>query len=148
MLNLLKKYIKKENNTNNSIKSILEHNKNNTMIRDKDFIKFKEKTSKFYKEKGYIVSNNELAKEEGIDMICLNDDEIVLIQCKNSNKERCVNGNLINSFYNNAMSHINKHGIDEEQVVIKYVVPSKKIFDYSAIKLLDNKEFKCEYEII
>ncbi len=114
-------------------------------------IEFELKTGKIYERKGYHVLYNGIEngkRDKGIDLICVNENEVLLIQCKNYTKEKSINHVKIKEFHSNAMIHIEKHGINKNQVKLKYAVPCKKVFDNSAIKIFRDDIYNCRYEII
>ncbi len=112
---------------------------------------FELKTGKVYEERGYKVLYNGIEndkKDKGIDLICVNSEEIILIQCKNYSKEKSIDHVKVKEFHSNAIIYIEKYTINKEQVKLKYVVPDKKVFDNSAIRVFRDDTYNCRYEVI
>jgi len=152
----LKKEIESEKLQEKSKKEIFEENRKK---RQREFYKdikdkgdnYEELVGKHYEERGYTVIYHGLKKglkDEGIDLICNDDNCIILIQCKNYSKEKSIDHVKIKEFHSNAMIYIEKNNIDKNRISLKYIVPNKKVFDNSAIRIFRDKFYNCRYEII
>lgn len=109
------------------------------------------KVGKYYEEKGYKVIYNRFdvfRKKDKIDLICINNKHTLLIKCRYKTKEKSINDLNIKDFHSNAMLYILKNALDKETVIFKYIVPDKKVFHSSAIRLFKDNSFNCKYEVV
>ena len=113
--------------------------------------KFEMLTGKKFEELGYEVIYNGLEKgklDQGIDLICYKENEILLIQCKNYTKSNSITHKDIKIFHSNAIKYIKTHNLDEKSIKLKYAIPNIEILDISAQKVLSNNFYNCTYIIV
>ena len=113
--------------------------------------KFEMLTGKKFEELGYEVIYNGLEKgklDQGIDLICYKENEILLIQCKNYTKSNSITHEDIKIFHSNAIKYIKIHNLNEKSIKLKYSIPNIKILDISAKKTLSNNFYNCTYVIV
>ena len=113
--------------------------------------KFEKLTGKRFEELGYKVIYNGLEKgklDQGIDLICYKENEILLIQCKNYTKSNSITHEDIKIFHSNAIKYIKIHNLNEKSIKLKYSIPNIKILDISAKKTLSNNFYNCTYVIV
>jgi restriction system protein len=111
---------------------------------------YEKKVGKYYEEKGYIVDYNGLKKglnDGGIDLICKNENEILLIQCKNW-KNWKVKHIHVKAFHSDSIKYIDENNLKNENVKLKYVVLNNQILHNSAIQIFRNRYYNCRYEIV
>ena len=109
------------------------------------------RTGKKYEERGYVVTYNGLRnglKDEGIDLLCVSEKEIILIQCKNYTNTKSIDHKMVKKFHSNAIKYIKLNYLDEDKTVLKYVVPNRKVFCGSAIRVFKDEYYNCKYEVI
>ena len=106
---------------------------------------------KKYEELGYEVISQELEddkEDKKINLVCTKDNKTLLVKCKDCSKAKSITEEDIKIFYSDAIKYIKKENIKEKDVVFRYVVPYKDVFDKSAIKTLTDDFYNCKYVVI
>lgn len=106
-----------------------------------------------YEKKGYIVKYNGIDKNRedgGIDLICINNDEILLIQCKNWSKDSTwkIRHTNVKAFHSDCIKYTEEMKLDRNKVKLKYIVSDKKIIHNSALNIFKDDYYCCRYEVI
>jgi len=125
----------------------------NSKSREKNIrsgIEYEKKVGKYYQNKGYDVDYNGIEKglkDGGIDLICKNDEEILLIQCKNWQKWK-IRHIHVKAFHSDSVKYIDENNLNKKYVKLKYAIPNNQILHNSAINIFRNSYYNCRYEII
>jgi len=154
---IFKKYKTKTNQTKQqkTKKEIFEENRKK---RYKEFIKkniqkgkeFELKVGKYYENLGYIVSYNGIGrklKDEGIDIIAKNKNEILLIQCKNWTGSKKITQKELRTFIGDSQVYIEKNNFKNKNIKRIFAMPKANI-DKSAQYYLEENYKILEYKII
>jgi hypothetical protein len=111
---------------------------------------FEIKVGKLYAKRGYTVALNGIEKKRkdgGIDIIAVNDDETVLIQCKYW-KSMKVDHTVVRSFFGDCLVHICQEGLELDKVRCVLAIPARKSLDYSAEVRFKQNYPKMRYEVV
>ena len=111
---------------------------------------YERKVGKFFEKKGYKVIYNGLEKglkDGGIDLICKDKNEILLIQCKNWEKWK-VKHIHVKAFHSDSIKYIEENNLSNENVKLRYIIPNTQILHNSALQIFRNKYYNCRYMII
>jgi len=107
-------------------------------------------TGKEYEKKGYIVSYNGIGKnkkDNGIDLIAKNNNEILLIQCKNW-KSKKITHKEMKEFIGNCTVYKEKNIINANKNIRYIFVTSNYILDKSAEYFIKDNQNILEYKVI
>ncbi len=105
---------------------------------------------KEYETLGYAVNYNGIErkrKDEGIDLIAKNHQEILLIQCKNW-KNKLITHKDLKEFIGNCMVYKEKYLKNENKNIKNIYVTSNDILDKSAKYFINENKNIIKYEII
>lgn len=111
---------------------------------------FELKVGKLYENRGYNVVYHGIEKgkqDGGIDLIAVNDDEIVLIQCKYWKNQK-VDHKIVRIFFGDCFAYIWQNDLPHEQTRCVLAVPSKESLDFSAEIRFKQNSPKMRYEVI
>ena len=114
----------------------------------KEFEKF---FGKKFEESGYIVVYHGIEKgkfDQGIDLICNKDNELILIQCKNwkvHNKYK-IDHEKLKAFIGSCTEYVNNNKLFHKNIKLKFIT-SNDILDKSGKKFLGKSKI-LEYEIL
>lgn len=109
----------------------------------------------YYQEQGYEVFFNGIVKgykDDGIDLICKKNSELILVQCKDFYDEKNfkVKHLHIKAFHSDCIKYLEENEINQNQNQIKfeYIVPNSEMLHISALKIFGDKYYNCSYKII
>lgn len=114
---------------------------------------FEKKVGKHYEKKGYKVEYRGLElglKDGGIDLVAINKNELLLIQCKYWKKENSITPNMIKEFYGNCHFFIDKDKTDKyryKTITCIYAITDHKSLHFGANQIFKENYIKCRYEI-
>lgn len=144
-------------------KELLKNQKNSTVkVENKEVELLKEEDDQlelrsgiFYQEQGYEVFFNGIIKgykDDGIDLICKKDDELILVQCKDWYQEGRfkVRHVHVKAFHSDCLKYLEENDIDRNKNKIKfeYIVPNSDIIHISALKVFGDTYYNCSYKVI
>lgn len=114
---------------------------------------FEQKVGEHYEKQGYIVKFNGFDKgleDGGIDLICINNDEILLVQCKNWKPDGTwkIRHTHVKAFHSDCIKYSEEMKLDRNKIRLKYAVPDKKVIHNSAVNIFRDKYYCCRYEVI
>lgn len=104
-----------------------------------------------YKSNGYEVILNGIIqgkKDNGIDIICNKNNELILIQCKNWN-ENCkyrINHEKLKAFIGSCTEYVNEHKLFDKNIKLKFI-SSNYILDESGKRFLE-KSNTLDYKVL
>ncbi|MBL3520052.1 restriction endonuclease [Arcobacter lanthieri] len=112
---------------------------------------FEEFVAKYFEKHGYIIELNGIkkgVKDKGIDLICIKDNEMILIQCKNwkENSKYKINHEKLKAFVGCCTEYINEHNLFNKNIKLKFIT-SNYILDESGKKFLEDSK-TLEYKIL
>lgn len=123
--------------------------------KEKKGLDYEEKVKKHYELQNYQVEHRgkELGfKDGGIDLIATNENEIILIQCKNwdINHKYKIREKEIREFYGACHFYIdlNINQDIEKDIICKYIIPNNQLITIGANKIFKKHYKKCRYEVI
>lgn len=131
-------------NSNNSTSDYSKENNQSLKKKGSDYEKY---IAYIYKTKGYdVVLHGVLKgkKDGGIDIICTNGNELLLIQCKNweSHHKWKINHTALKSFIGSCTEYVNENKMFQKDLKLIYIT-SNDILDSSAKSFLkDSKTLK------
>ena len=112
---------------------------------------YEKKVGRYYKKLGYEVNYHGLEKDrndQGIDLICKKDDEILFVQCKNWEQEKSITAKHVKEFYGSCHFYVDKNQIDFTKVSCIYAIPKKKLLNFQAEKLFQKHYLNCRYQVV
>lgn len=126
-------------------------NKLNSMKNKKKGDEYEKKVGRYYKELGYEVDYHGLEKnynDQGIDLICKKNNEILFVQCKDWEQEKSIKAKHIKEFYGSCHFYLDKNKIDFTKVRCIYAIPKKQLLNFSAEKLFQKHYLNCRYQVV
>ncbi|MGB5919262.1 hypothetical protein, partial [Arcobacter sp.] len=87
-------------------------------------------------------------KEQGIDIVCNNNNQTFLIKCNNNSKSKSITSEDIKVFYKNAIEYVKTNKLEEKNVKFRYVIHYEDALDKSARNILKDDSYNCKYVII
>jgi len=104
---------------------------------------------KYFESKNYLVKYNGIengVKDNSIDLIAINKNEILLIQCKNWSKDwveknnKYINQKDLKSFIGDCISYIDKNKVLKDFNIKKYFIVSNPIFSKDGFAFIKNEK--------
>jgi hypothetical protein len=120
----------------------------NVFLKNSKEQSYEEFVAGYYKLDGFNVHLNKKDVYKGIDIICMQDDILILIQCinfKNKSKNKISNESL-NIFVNSSNEYISKNNLFNKIIKLKYIA-SDDILDDKSAKILREHKF-LDYEVL
>ena len=102
-------------------------------------MQYKEFVAGYYKLDGYSIYLNKKDEYKYIDIICMKDDELILIQTLNSEEASKINNESLKIFLNSCNEYINKNNLFDKKIKLKYVASNDILDDLSCRILKENK---------
>lgn len=107
--------------------------------------------AKYFRNKNYEVIFNGIEKgknDKGIDLICMKEDELILVQCKNweENSNYKINHEKLKAFIGCCTEYINENNLFHKAIKLKFIT-SNNILDKSGKNFLENSK-TLQYEVI
>lgn len=102
-------------------------------------MQYKEFVAGYYKLDGYSIYLNKKDEYKYIDIICMKDDELILIQTLNSEEASKINNESLKIFLNSCNEYINKKNLFDKKIKLKYVASNDILDDLSCRILKENK---------
>ena len=87
-------------------------------------------------------------KEQGIDIVCNNNNQTFLIKCNNNSKSKSITAEDIKAFHKNAMEYVKTNNLEKKNVKFRYVIHYEDALDKSARNILKDDSYNCKYVII
>lgn len=117
-------------------------------IKGKEYEEF---VAGYYKLEGYEIYLNGIIKgkkDKGIDIICIKDNELILIQCKNwkEDSKYKINHEKLKAFVGCCTEYINENKLFHKNIKLKFIT-SNYILDNSGKKFLEESK-TLQYEIL
>ncbi len=109
------------------------------------------RTIEKYEKLGYKVIYDETQddkKEQGIDLVCNNDEQTFLIKCNNNSKSKSIKAEDIKAFHKSAIEYVKTNNLEEHDVKFRYVIHYEDALDKSARVILKDDYYNCRYVVI
>lgn len=87
-------------------------------------------------------------KEQGIDIVCNNNNQTFLIKCNNNSKSKSITSEDIKTFHKNAIEYVKTNKLEEKNVKFRYVIHYEDALDKSVRNILKDDSYNCKYVII
>lgn len=133
-------------------KKLLKENYEKTEYLKKIGAEYEKIVANYFTNKGYCVEERGLnlgLADEGIDVVAKDDNEILLIQCKNYSKDTKITHSIVKEFNSNCLTYLAKYGYDEtKKYRFLFVFPNYESLEANAKYVFKDEFNKCEYKII
>ncbi len=141
-------FILKEKKINKNKKSDLKERYKKNLKKGNEY---EDKVGLYYEKMNYNVQYRGIhlkRADKGIDLIAENENQILLIQCKNWSKTNSITHKIVKEIYGNCAMYIKKKKIKKGNIMFILAIPNKEILSKGAeyVFIENYKDFR--YKII